>query len=165
MGSLEHLAIALTVLVASGMRSYAEAAAMPDEQGSQDDQSVSVSTASNGHGPASPFGYLGGVVRDTLGNPEKVYNFVYGSADSVQQVARLYALMSIPVFQQQPTTPTKPATTTTRMTPTTRTSPTSLPTTTTTRLTTPPSTITNASQETGTASTEKESSSVSHWCL
>ncbi|KAL1437024.1 hypothetical protein MTO96_049037 [Rhipicephalus appendiculatus] len=76
MGSLEHLAIALTVLVASGMRSYAEAAAVPDEQGRQDDQSGTASTASNGRGPASPFGYLGGVVRDTQGNPEKVYNFV-----------------------------------------------------------------------------------------
>lgn len=33
MGSLEHLAIALAVLIASGTWSHAEAAAMPDQQG------------------------------------------------------------------------------------------------------------------------------------
>ncbi|KAH6937844.1 hypothetical protein HPB50_004684 [Hyalomma asiaticum] len=224
MGSLEHLTIALTILVASGMRSYAEAAAVPDEQGAAralnakakdfQDGTLSTktlkwfpahmgelnrqkpeipdnlnerahrvarrlthrdtfratdtngvfrgrqdgqrSTASNGRGTNSSFGFLGGVVRDTQGNAEKVYNFVYGNADSVQQVARLYALMSIPVFQQQPTTRTKPATTTTTVT---SASTTSSLTTTTTRTTTPPSTIANTSQETGTASTETGGSS------
>ncbi|XP_049267786.1 mucin-2 isoform X3 [Rhipicephalus sanguineus] len=49
MGSLEHLTIALTVLVASGMRSYAEAAAMPDEQGNN--------LAAGGPSVSSPFGH------------------------------------------------------------------------------------------------------------
>ncbi|KAK8762995.1 hypothetical protein V5799_034393 [Amblyomma americanum] len=152
MGSLGCIVVALTVLVASGTPRNAEAAVMPEEQGRQDIQN---STSGNRRGTLRPFGYLAGVVRETQGNTsvEKVYNFVFGNSSSVRQLVRLYALMSIPVFQQQPTRPTRPATTAS----TTR-SPTSL-TTTTPRTPTPSTGGGNSSHETGTAPTGTGSSS------